>query len=271
MSKNYKIDDIENFLNDRMETAEREAFSRKMAEDPELQKEVQWHAAILKGIDQAAEQDLRQLVGKVHDELKTEGFFAAETTEKETNAPIRPLRSRRWLTLAASLLVLLLASWWMFFRPLTPERLYANHFSTPTDVLSVEVASRLSESGFGTNVSALTQLREAMQSFQVEDFAKARSLLQNFQLENPNDGLIDYAAFYEALAAMKEGDFKAAQSLLTRLAGQAAFPLQHDARWYLALNYLQSGDVARAKEWLNAIPKDSRYAPASEQLLRQLK
>ncbi len=280
MENKFNIDDIENFLNQEMDAGELAAFEKEMAADKELAAEVDFHGDVVKGIQGAAPMDFRKMVTNVHQEMKGEGFFseAAETTEKmETTAPPSKLRSifsrTSWgqgLAMAASVAGLFGFSLWLFTQPANPEQLFADNFAVHQDVLSVEIADRLAETGFGTNKEALATLQLGIDTYKSGDYQSAIDQFNAFETAAAEDALTPYAQFYEAVALLKTGQGEAAQSELLTIVDKANFPLQHEAKWYLALTYLQQHKVIEAKEILQTLSTVEGYEQKATKLLNSL-
>ncbi len=273
MNKDYNIDELENFLNQEMKGEDLTNFKQRLETEEGLREEVDFHATVLEGIKHSAELDFRALVGATRAEMLKEKSTTAKVVDmnRGEQAGVRRIGSRRILAFAASLALLLMAAWWLFLSPISPERVFANNFTTPQDVLSIEVASRLEETGFGTNEAALKQLQTAMQMYQDGNFEQTREQLSAFQAQYPNSEFADKTAYYKALSAMQTQDYEIAQAELVELANNSNFSLQMDARWYLALNSLKLGNIEAARTLLESFQSDSKHATAAQKLLKRLR
>jgi len=279
MEKNYNIDDIENFLNQEMDAAELAAFEKEMAADKALADEVTFHEDVVKGIQGAAPLDFRKMVTNTHQEMKAEGFFseAAETTAEQQSdqttakeAKVRRMGRFNRLAIAASFALLLTAGWFMFSQLSTPDQLFADNFTVPQDVLSIEIADRLAETGFGTDKAALAALQTAIDTYKSGDYQSAINQFNTFEATAPEDALTAYAQFYEAIALLKIRQSEAAQNELLSLVDKANFPLQNDVKWYLALTYLQQNKVIEAKALLQNLSTINGYEQKATNLLNQI-
>ncbi len=273
MDKNYNIDEIENFLNQEMSAEDLSSFKERLAQEDGLQEEVDFHATIVEGIKQSAELDFRALVQDTRKAMLQEENTAAKVVDLNQNSKsrVRSLGSSRIVAIAASLALLLVAAWWVFLSPMSPERAFASNFTTPKDVLSAEVASRLEETGFANNQAALQQLQEAMLTYQNDNFEQAQQQLDAFQAQYPNNEFAAQAAYYEALSAINTSDYETAQVKLLDLVDTPNFALQSDAKWYLALNSLHIGNIELAKTLLDSLQSDSKHGTAAQGLLRRLR
>jgi len=276
MEKNYNIDDIENFLNQEMGDAELAAFEKEMAKDEALKMEVDFHEDVVKGIQTAGPAAFRAMVSGVHGEMKAEGFFSESTEEQQAEqttvkeAKVRRIGMFRQLAIAASFALLLTAGWFMFSQPSTPDQLFADNFTVHQDVLSVEIADRLAETGFGTNKDALATLQTAIDTYKSGDYTNAIEQFTAFETTAPEDALATYAQFYEAVALLETGQSAAAQNELLSIIDKANFPLQNEARWYLSLAYLKQNKVTEAKAILQNLSTVTNYEQKAKKLLNKL-
>jgi len=271
MENDYNIDEIEAYLNQEMTEVEQTAFEGRMQGDKALAEEVRFHRAVVGGIDLAGELNFKELVGEVHNELKQEQFLESAKTVKTQEAKVRKIRfsSRRILSLAASFAILLMAAWWLFLRPVSSEQLYASYFELPSEVLSTEIESRLSETGFGTNKVALEQLETAIQAYQNSDYETAIEGFQTFKNTAPEDALVNYASFYEAISSLKLEKTQISQDLLQDVYEDPR--LQEEALWYLAMTYLKKDKKEEAKYVLLQLEKEGKYQKRATKLLKKIK
>lgn len=122
MENEFDHNKIEDYVNGKLDSSSAEAFEAELAKDEDLAKEVAFYKDLRVVAEVAGEEDFQKMTNEVVAELETEGFFAAnaqkqEEAKKETARPkLRVLRaeSRKWLALAASILVLISVGtgWW---------------------------------------------------------------------------------------------------------------------------------------------------------------
>lgn len=277
MEHKYNIDDIENFLNQEMETDALKAFEQALKKDKTLAKEINLHQDVVKGIESAGVLDFRNLVTGVHQEMKGEGFFSekegqATTTKKgQPTAKIKRISFVRKLAIAASFALLLTAGWFLIKQPTTtPEQLFANNFAVHQDVLSIEVEDRLAETGFGTNKALLNSLQTGVDAYNSGNYADAITQLSAFQAAAPQDALSAYAQFYEAVSLIKLERIAEALPKLRSLAQVDNFALQNDAKWYLALSQLKLNNITVGKKLLQELSNTTTYKTKAESILKNL-
>lgn len=271
MENKYDIDDFEKFLDQKMTPEESAAFDAELKTDAVLANEVALHDDVVKGIKNAGSIDFRNMVANVHGDLKEEGFFLEkeeQIVEVKPTAKVRRISFARSLAIAASFALLLVAGWFLIAQPASPEQLFADNFTIHQDVLSLEIEDRLAETGFGSNKETLGILQNGINSYQSENYEAAINQFNAFQTAAPTDALIDYTTFYEAIALLKTGKVVAAQADLLSLSQKTAFPLQNDAKWYLALTYLQQGKSHEAKPLLQTLKQTPAYQNRVTKMLK---
>ena len=277
MENNYNIEEIEEFLNQEMDSDALKTFEQKLQKDKTLAEEVKLHQDVIKGIESAGPIDFRNMVSGVHKDLKNEGFFsekeeAVTTTKKvQPTAKIRRFSLVKKLSIAASFALLLTAGWFMMNQPATtPDQLFASNFKKHQDVLSIEVADRLAETGFGANKALLTNLQTGIDAYNAGNYANAITTLNNFQMAAPQDVLSKYAQFYEAVSLLELGKMSEALPKLQNVAQTDNFPLQNDAKWYLALSQLKLNNTVAAKNLLKELSTVATYKTKAEKVLKSL-
>lgn len=273
MEKNYNIDDIENFLNQEMNAADLAAFEKEMASDKTLKTEVDFHDDVVKGIKNAGPMAFKDLVAGIHSDMKEEGFFAEQVTDKieeqtvKKEATVRSISMFRKLAIAASFALLLTAGWFIFSQQNTPEQLFADNFQIHQDVLSIEIEDRLTETGFGTNKEALNKLQQGINDYTAGNYQQAINQFATFQSTSGEDALADYASFYKAIALLETKDISKSQEILEKLTMKPSFPLIDDANWYLALIYLKQDDKRGATFILRTLSLSEAYKERATSLL----
>ena len=190
-------------------------------------------------------------------ELAAEAFGAEPPQEAPADRPVRPLARRRvvpaWLLAAAAVRLLLAAGWWLFAQPETadPQELYAA-YAEPYP---------LSGTTRGATVDSLRAVFEPR--YNAGDYAAALPALSAYLAERPGDGAVRLARGH---ARLETGQVAAAEADF-RLLANSNTAFREEGQWWYALAALKSGDVAAARERLQAIPENAgRYELAQEVL-----
>lgn len=253
---------MQEYLDKIMSGEESTAFEKELISDTELQLEFELLKDIEQELGNSELDDFKKKLSGVMEQP-----IQATTVEKKSGRVIS--LSRRVLSLAASFLLIGLTTWWFFSQPTSPQQMYANNFSVPPDVLTVEITDGLSETGFGSSLDALKILQEAMNNYNSGNYEVAIQQFRDFRSAAPEDVLVNHARFYEAVSLLKTEKSTEAQSQLEIL-NVPTFPLQQDAQWYLALTYLKQGNVEAAKPILQILSSVQKYQKEAASILNKL-
>jgi TolA-binding protein len=240
---------IHDYIDDLLPETERQAFESALKTDAKLAQEVRLYQHLIKGMDVATDNDLRQTIGSAQARLAAENFFTddVETVEKpqqeaivrklnvEKTALIRKLSAYQWAA-AASVLLLIAAGLW-FLKPNKDALFndtYTAYFQPETKQLN-DVYDEITSPGFATDKVRNESLKNALDAYQAKNYSPAKALFQKHLTAYPLD--FD-AQFYQAQTLMNLKETQNAAVLLENLAEKTENRWQKDAQWYLALNYL---------------------------------
>ena len=170
-------------------------------------------------------------------------------------------RSWTWLAAAASVALLVVASWWLFLKPKTISPL---SITAHADNYLKNDAAPIWSTTMG---DAKEEEREAKakDAYQNAAFSEAVGLFEAIPPTNKEH------FFYLAIAALKQQNPDAPNALTNLLKARAvANGWQEDAtNWYVALAYIQLGKTTEAKAELNNIIKIGRdYVNRAQELLK---
>lgn len=174
-------------------------------------------------------------------------------TALKTRGKVRRLPLVRIFALAASVAILIIATWFLFFNTPTTSQLYAQYAQHETLSLGIK-------SDGGTVIAS--QLETA---FNQEKYAAALPLAETYL----KDSLDFEVLLAKAIAEIELEKFDAALSTLDEIS-------QSDVRvdktdWYRALIFLKKGEVEKTKEQLKKIIEEKRFNYSeAEKLLREL-
>lgn len=229
-----KYEQIESYLDQTMPSAERSAFEKELAKNPDLQRSIDLHQQLAETLQGDQVHQLRNTLNQVDQDWST-------TPTKDT--PILSLPFRKVLAVAASLLVLILV--YQALMPSTstpPATLFAENF-TPYKMV-------LNERSAQTEASATPNLAEAITAYEQKDFTKAAQIFQT--LSPPTTEKIAFL-FYQAQAEIALGNASTAIPLLEKIVATKDHLFVEQSRWYLGLAYLQDGQSSAAQEVLAGI------------------
>ena len=226
--------DLHNYINDyvagKLEGEDLAAFERALEQDAELRALVANYGAAGKIVDGILEHELTEEIESVRQEYAGKPV----ATGQEASGTVRRLKSRRWWLAAASVAVLVTATWltMRILNPgqpeLTAQQVYDQFYVDP-----LWPASRSS--------STATFSEKAYSAFVNNDFALARSIL----LDSISDKAMGRYWLAEMYLKRMEPD-----SALVYLPRSTSDPLLHERSVYLAtVAYLLQGDVKAAQRF----------------------
>ncbi|MFK7932658.1 MAG: tol-pal system YbgF family protein [Saprospiraceae bacterium] len=178
---------------------------------------------------------------------------------------------RRWLrplkaaaSVAAVAAISFGMGWWIFARE-TPEQLFAQHFDTYENDITLSLRSGVQPKEYSTEVNPLTP---ALKAYDVRDFVQSIQLLTQRLQEQPNDVT---AAYYLGLSYLESSELETAASYLetARINSERYYDA---ATWYLALTHLKLGKVNSTQLLLRELmqSKDTYYVNKAANLLAEL-
>ena len=218
-------------------------------------------------IEDQIEQDLKQTFGDeganaLRDTLaEVDGRWSAATPETSASQPreakVRRMSFRRVLSIAASFLVLAVAGWWVVNtgQSTDPNALYSEYAEAYNVSLTVRGSNEMA--GF----------QQAQTAYQKGDYATAFTKFQALAQQDP--GAAQFS-FYAGVSALLNEEATLAIPLFKTLLAQPDHLFVEQARWYLALAYLQEDDTASAKTYLSEIKTGAFKAEEAKELLSKI-
>ena len=239
-----EIAQIDRYTAGEMAEEELAAFEQRRVTDAEFATEVHTYIAMEKVFLAGKRQELKQLAQNA--KLKY-------ANERKANFNLIA-------GIAASILLLLIPfSWWLFSPSSTsgPD-LYAQHYE---------------QYSFGGPLrdpqSPPTAYEKAWGQYLELNFEEALTYFETIQEGDP---FYEEIQFFSAISYLNTNEIPQSISLLSTLANSPNHPLTMEAKWYLALAYLKSSDLEKAKTILTEIQADeeSYKRKAAEEILAQL-
>jgi len=259
MSEEFNnIELIEAWLNGQLSEEEKSAFEKRMKEDPDFSKEVEMYQDMMRGIDLAGEERIREASNGIERKLESEDFFKHNSTVRTmtNNTKTKPIG--RWLAIAASLLVLVAAATYFFgsSQESSPQMAFEKYYQPDKKNLP-EILDRLEAPGLASaDKSAADSLAGALELYQKDQYTAARSALGTYLDNHPEDQV---AKLYMGLSQLQLGEYAKASKHLVPLVEQKDFAQLNMAKWYLALCYSQFGtasSISNAKGLLQDLADD---------------
>ena len=292
---------IDLYFQNRLDPEQFNRFNDLRLKDPQFQKEFQEISDVVGGIELLEEMSLQDRIREVEESFQQEGFFSDEK-EKDIISAIQnesmkavieevgrdyelhqqkgepkviQLSKRRnliiRLSLAASVLLLIFAGWYLLNDQVSTDRYLASHFEPAADALSSKVESELDELGFGgQNPVLLNKVQSIMEAYSRADYDLFIEIYNENAADYKNSIFSNEIEFYRSQVLISDNRVEEAKTLLEVLNGIELVGYQDKIQWNLSLLYLEMGDFSRAEEVLSKIPQDSQYHNKARMLLDQL-
>lgn len=270
MSEDIKnIDQIEKYILEELKGEELDAFKQQLKADEKLASDTDLVHDLIKGIRKKGESNLEKTISEVHSKLKTEGFF------EQKEAKIQPFKSsRKWLSYAAAIAVLIASTVWFF------DWKQDQNIQMAMDAIEIE------------KLPELENIMDSLESFGMADDDRERknNLLNIIELSKEKSLEEIKKAFYEHIAYYpRDGVAKLlfAKELLDKnmpteainklnsLSNDANFQYQNLAKLTLAKAHLKIGkteniEAAKALFQSLSLTKEKDYSNLAKQILETL-
>lgn len=250
MTAEERSERIEQYLQGQLTPAEATAFEMEMQADPTLAEEVALERDLL---DYMKETDVRAFRATVQ-----------QVRQQKREARIISLAGRRTWALAASILVLIVAGYFVLDRVLapTPQELYQAYFETPAAEEFMDPAIFRSRDG-ASEKEGLQGLEKMAELYRNGQYAEALAAMQAIEPAETAAHAYQLGVLY----LVNNQPEPALQALET---GEAANP--DGARWYQALALLKLNRPAEARALLEQLRTEtSIWGEEATALLRKLR
>lgn len=128
MSREELYDQIEAYLDGSLEGTSLEAFEKRLKEEPALQKEIMLHSRLHRELGDTAKRQVRERLAQL-----SEGYAKDLLSGAKPGGQVVAIGIRRWLAVAASILLLAGAAWWIYRQANRPAEVIVTPF--PEDSL----------------------------------------------------------------------------------------------------------------------------------------
>ncbi|MGK0364817.1 MAG: hypothetical protein ACI85O_001877 [Saprospiraceae bacterium] len=236
--------DLNKYLAGGLSEVEHRAFSERIKNEPELQKELAWQQETNAFLQRKEGADkLKKTFSIVEND-----FFKDEKPE----AKIVDIGRKKWLGIvgvaaAAALL-------FFIFNPFASPDLY-QQYSNPAAISLLDRSEVISNA------------REAEIAFNAGDYKKAYAFLSAYLAKNQDDA---QALLAKGIAATEIENYKEAEQIFQGISNGKTL-LKQEGTWYLALMYLKKGEIENVKVELAKIPITNNRSKDATQLLEKLK
>jgi len=239
------LDLIERYLHGKLVAQELEVFEERLKADQSFAVEVNDYKETMEGIDSYGREQFTNTVSGWEQEIKA--------SAKKNEGKVIPFKN--YLSMAATLALLLISGYFLFFYQSAEEQLFAQHFQPYDNITSQRSGDPDAE-----------LLNEAMAVYDAGSYDQAIDRLVNYLQSNPGDPT---AAFYLGEAYLANDQPEKAEAQYIGLMQQRTHVFGETAEWHLALSYLKQKRSLKLEEVLRSITeeKDHTYYQEATELL----
>ena len=246
---------IEKYLEGNLGAGEQETFENRMEGDPQFSQWVAQTENMVSGIKHAGRKDIAQQLSDLEATLPE---LDLEETSKVIE--LKPSRYRYWAAIAAGLALVLISSLFLlnYYSETTDQDLFTAYYEPYSGDLSRSGEEDLSD-----------KRAKAHYAYSIQQYDVAISLFEEVISQEPTSK----ERFFLGNAYLTKGEGVKAAKQFEEVLGDSDYPLQDQARWYLALSQLKAAKTALAKNTLEKITETpgSFYYEKAEELLDKLK
>jgi len=233
MKRNFKhSSSIERYLSDDMTYAEKKTFEKEIVVNPELAAEYK----LTLSVEDAIRQD------DILDFRKKLLMARKEALQKKTPVPVvRIHRYKAWYIAASVLLLLSAGGFWYLSDsdPSSADKLFRKYYSAQSMI-------DVTRSGDANMVEAIIRYQE-------KDYSGAAVLFSQILRNDPENHA---GWFYYGISCIETSQFMEAEDAFMIIINQDQNLYVEHAHWYLALAYLKSNQMEKARLKLEYIAAD---------------
>ena len=236
---------IDKYLNGELEEKELFEFNKRLKTDKQLQRELKLEEELNPAIGDEDVIDFRKEIIEVRKSMLNENSFKEDLSNRPKTIPIFS-KNKQWYLIAASVIVLLGISIYFFFvsnSNLTNDQLYAQYYAPYPASISI----RSDDTSINNSVTL------GFIEYEKSNFGEA---VIYFNSAKKADSTNIPVRFYLGIACMETGLLSEAESNFKIVIENKFNLFTEQAKWYLALTYLKSGD--------------DKYRPQINQLLNEI-
>ena len=240
---------LERYIENDLDIEDRGIVEQRLASDDNFKKLLDQVRVLISGIQYAARNKMMQQLQELEQKLPEVDWEAAGDDDQGPDKVV-PIRGNRyWWMAAASVIVVVVSSIFIFNQAPTTNEIYQAYFETYDNVMS---ATTRGESG------STTSFEEAMLVYDQGNYSLAIEMFNELPGVEKDSGVYLYLGNSYLVEKQPE---KAIETFEKALENPGNF--ENQLQWYLAMGYLQAGNVEKAIEIFTII-KNSDYSKNKE-------
>ncbi|GAB0481691.1 hypothetical protein KML24007_04370 [Alistipes indistinctus] len=264
MNSKYTTEElIDLYLREVLDSQDKSAFEKRIADDEDLRREVELTRHIAGAIERKGE---RGAVGELRNVESVEGLkHILNGAENKHRKKSRHIALRRWLVPTAAAVVVAITIIGLQPRYSTQE-LFSQSYITPAYDPAV------SRGGEEVPQELKQILDQAGEAYDTGDMTGALALYSEADRILPLQDMPDDAQFYRAVALAEIDQTQEAQEIFSVLAADGESDYSEDAAWQMALLHLKNGERKNSQAVLKKIvASDGVYADDARHLLVEMR
>ena len=241
--ENSSEDKISAYLRGELSDLEQQSLVDKIANDPELAKELNRQKMISEHIELLEDRKITEQVRAVH-----------KREMERRRKSLRFKKLKKW-AIAAIVLLLISLAWWLWQRPTTPEKLFAENYAAYDLYFGDRGEGDLMIEAGGLYLSA-----------------NYESAIPLFEKLLEQDKTLTKARFALGICQMELGNWEKAISNFQPLIEEKDILYAENAQWYVALALIKLDKLEEAKTYLNQLKgnNNARFQQKATTLLKAL-
>lgn len=256
MSTESRQDKIDEYLLGAGSAADRSAFEAELALDDELRTQFEDTQNAMAAIEIFEDANLKARLQNLETELSTATASAPKQEAKVVAMKPKAKTNRTWMAIAASLLLLLTAGWFLMRQPtMVPGGELAMNNFEPYDNIAYTFERGTSDDSIEAS---------AFRAYEAGDYASAE---MNFD----KIPATEIRSFYKAQSLLAQRKFSEAETIFQKLS-VTENPFQAESQYYRALSLVGLERADEARTLLQSITADEKHVSFAEarRLLDQL-
>ncbi len=233
----FNWDDIESYIRGNLSEEKRADFEKALQSDADLRKEVEDYRGLLRGFDM------------LRDEAKVRSMmehWEKDTTSSLSTTPVRKLNPFRISAIAAGLVLLLGAFYFLGIQPYSDNALYAHHYTDKNTSTAIK-----------SDTSGDHPLQQGFDAYENGQFQAALNHFNSIPVLDPN---YNTSLYYMSHSYMKLKDWDNAITQINTIIGVRDVRYQEEAEWLRVLCYLQKKDPENLEVTLSELVKNPNHS-----------